>query len=261
MLLALQPKGKINYSTGRMEVNPFLLSPSEKYFFLYCILESDGDLIRRLYDRLLALITFNNNDVGHEMSASLLATQQESTGTGKSELSRIMRAAEAGIKSGQILTTRLEPLVDCGLLRRTDAVQHVYEFNDGTRAFIQNLSGASSVGEFLVSSLASNMAFFLRTTATEPQRNIRFFTSRSYLQLRSGLGYCSIRELALLTVSNAIYEGVSRFEIDDVERELISLSKEYGSKVRFTKNRQGDIALVRIDRDLAENLYGITESK
>jgi len=256
VLLALQPDGKINYSLAKMEVNPFLLAPAEKYFFLYCILETDGDLIRRLYARLVTLnSSFGNNEVGRELSESLKDLQRELTGRARSEASRILKAAEASIKSGQIIAPRLEPLVDCGLLRRADPVQHLYEFTEGARGFVHNLNSASSVGEFLDRYLAANTAELLRLKSTKSKECISRFISKSYLQLRSGLGYCSIRELALLAVGNSLSEGEFFFEIGEVEQEIMELFRTYGPRVRFTKNRQGQLALVRIESSLSQTLY------
>ena len=256
VLLALQPDGKINYSLANMETNPFLLVPAEKYFFLYCILETDGDLIRRLYARLAALdSTFGNKEVSRELSESLKDLQRELTGRARSEASRILRAAEASIESGQIIAPRLEPLVDCGLIRRVDPIQHLYEFTDNGREFVRNLSDAASVGEFLECSLVSSIVQLLSLKAIESQECIRYFIAKSYQQLRSGLGYCSIRELALLTVSNSLHKGESFFEIRDVEQAIMELFHTHGPRVRFTKNRQGQLALVRIDSSLAQTLY------
>ena len=80
------------------------------------------------------------------------------------------------------------------------------------------------------------------------------YITRSYTQLKSGIGYCSIRDLALLAVAYSIGDGYGIFEIGDVQRTILDFAGKYGTSVRFTKDRQGNVALVKFDSNLIREL-------
>ncbi len=160
--------------------------------------------------------------------------------------------------SDQIVIPRIEPLVDCGIVVRITRQNYTYKLFQNTASFFEFLNGFTSIDDFLEKGLAKATYDLLGIQPSASSRHIRHYLTDSYLRMRSGLGYCSIRELAILAVAEAMDERADCFKIDDVEKELSSLSTEHGSKVRSTKNRQGKIAMVRIERQLAENLNAVS---
>lgn len=248
-----------------MEANPFIISGGERFFFLYSLLEADGDILKRLYnDLLLSNAEIGVGNVRESMLNILKGLAGESvhlrgrisSPTDSETISDMIKTLERD--SDQIVIPRIEPLVDCGIVARTNRQHYSYKPMQNTARFFEFLNGFASIGDFLEKGLASATYGLLGIQSTATTRRIPHYLADSYLRMRSGLGYCSIRELAILAAAKAVDEHAVCFEIDDVEQELSSLSKEYGPKVRFTKNRQGQIALVRIDRQLAERLYAVS---
>jgi hypothetical protein len=69
-----------------------------------------------------------------------------------------------------------------------------------------------------------------------------------YAQLRAGIGYVSLRELAMLTVAHALSSPDKElFEINAVEQTLKKAAAQGNREVRFAAGGMGGIAQVRID--------------
>lgn len=263
VLLAIQSSGNDLFDSEKPDENPYLLTPSEKYFFFYCLLDVDGDLIKKLYKRLtLHTGPFSNSKVGDYMIKSLEELKDEmkrrrlnvtytSIGT---QINNTIEAIKN--KSDQAVVPRLEPFVDCGLIRRSSRQNVEYETTSNTRRFIENLNHSSSVDEFLNESLAVNTVGLLGLKYAKNLELVPRYMTRSYTRLKSGIGYCSIRDLALLAVAYSIGDGSGIFEMGDVQRTILDFARKYGTSVRFTKDRQGNVALVKFDSNLIRELTG-----
>lgn len=262
VLRALQKSsGNDLFDSEKPDQNPYLLTPSEKYFFFYCLLDVDGDIIKKLYKRLiLHTDPFSNSKVGDYMIESLeelrdemkrrrLNVTYESIGT---QMNNTIEAIKN--KSDQAVVPRLEPFVDCGLIRRSSQQNVEYETASNTRRFIENLNHSSSVDEFLNESLAVNTADLLGLEYANNIGLVPRYMTRSYTRLKSGIGYCSIKDLAILAVAYSIADGSGIFETGDVERTILDFARKYGTSVRFTKDRQGNVALVKFDSNLIREL-------
>lgn len=261
VLLALQANGNSMSDHQKPDENPYLLTPSEKYLFLYCLLDADGDIIKRLYKRLILHTgPFDKSDVSGYMIDSLEELRQEMR---KRRLNVTYRSIDTQIKSAieaiknksdQAIVPRLEPFVDCGLIRRGSRQNIEYETTSNTCRFIENLNHSSSVDEFLNESLAVNTAVLLRLKCENNLELVPRYMARSYSRLKSGIGYCSIKDLAILAVASSIGNGSGIFEIGDVEQTILDFARKYGASVRFTKDRQGNLALVKFDSNLIREL-------
>jgi len=271
VLLAIQPSGNDIFDSEKPDENPYLLTPSEKYFFFYCLLDVDGDLIKKLYKRLILHIgPFSNSKasgyvINDYMIKSLVELKDEikrrrlniTYGSIATQINNTIEAIRN--KSDQAVVPRLEPLVDCGLIRRSSQQNIEYETTSNTRLFIENLNRSSSVDEFLNESLAVNTADLLGLKYTKNLELVPRYMTRSYTRLKSGIGYCSIRDLALLAVAYSIGDGSGTFEVGDVQRTILDFARKYGTSVRFTKDRQGNVALVKFDSSLIRELTGASE--
>jgi len=263
LLVSTTSGGSTVQEDAKKEANPFVISNAEKFLFLYCLLEADGDIIKRLYSKLqeqneeftVGTVHGLMLDVLKELSVQLTSRFGRQPPLIETHVSRMIKTLESD--SDQIVIPRLGPYVDCGLVRRVRLRYYTYRLCDNVDSFLGFLSEFDKIDDFLEKGLAKATIGLLGIQSRTSTERLRHYLADSYLRMRSGLGYCSIRELAMLAVACAI-SNHDCFEIDDVEQELMSLSKEYGMKVRFTKNRQGDIALVRIDRELAESLCAIS---
>jgi len=262
-LLALQTDGSDTSGHQSSDENPYLLAPSEKYLFFYCLLDADGDLVKRLYRRLvLHTGLFDKSDVSNYMVESLDELRKEIKDR---RLSMTYRSIDTQLRgsiealknrSEQAVVPRLEPFVDCGLIARGNRQSSIYEHMGGTSVFINNLNGSPSVDDFLNGSLAVNVANLLGLQREYNVGLVPHYVADSYSRLRSGIGYCSIKDLALLAVAASIGSGSGIFEIVDVEQAIVGLAREYGTNVRFTKDRQGNVALVKFDSSLIRELAG-----
>jgi len=262
LLVPTMSSGRVVPENAKKEANPFVISDGEKFLFLYCLLEADGDIINRLYSKLreqneeftVGTVRGLMLDVLKELSAKLTSRFDRQPSLTETHVSNMIKTLERD--SDQIVIPRLEPYVDCGLVRRVHRQYYTYRLCDNVGSFLGFLSEFDKIDDFLEKGLAKASIGLLGIQSRTSTERLRHYLADSYLRMRSGLGYCSIRELAMLAVACAVNKH-DCFEIDDVEQELMSLYKEYGNKVRFTKDRQGYIALVRIDRELAESLYAI----
>jgi hypothetical protein len=263
--LALQAKGNSMAYRQKPDENPYLLMPSEKYLFLYCLLDADGDLIKRLYKRLILQTgLFDKSAVGNCMLESLEELRQETKKrwlnvTNRSVDIQLKSAIEAiRNKSDQAILPRLEPFVDCGLLKRANRQSNIYETAGNTRLFIDNLNQSSSVDKFLSDSLAVNTAALLGLEYENNLELVPSYVARSYNLLKSGFGYCSIRDLAILAVAYSMGDGLGIFEIGDVEQAILNFYRKHGTSVRFTKNRQGNLALVKFDSSFIRGISDVS---
>lgn len=261
VLLALGRNTISHRSQSEIEVNPFALTNGEKYFFLYCILEADGDLLKNLYYRLAlhegditkAVVGQDLVDSFKEL-ASTFRLGRASIHTSATARQLLDMAETLSNQSDQMIIPRTEPLVDCGLLTRINPYRLEYRITQPSRAFIGNMHNYGRIDEFLLNCLAESVVELFSLKCNRLNDLVLGYIAKSYLQLRTGLGYCSIRELALLAIGISLDIGEVYFEIQDVEQSLLDLEAKHKTRIRFTKDRQGNIALVRIDKRLAEEL-------
>ena len=269
VLRSLRRNSDENIRTFNPCSNLYLVTPGERFFYLYCVLDVDGDLIQGIFSYLLQRrSSFSRREVGYiaakaleNLSASRLsrvAGGQERLVKGRIATTIKAIANQKGSGMGpceSVATPRTEPLVDCGVLERTDHNSYDYRLSDKGREFAQAVVDSPSIDEVLETNLSrwslrlSNGDNVLKD---EPQ-NVKHFIAKGYSRLRSGLGYCSIREVAVMAIAIAIDEGACCFELADAEYAISELARNYGRDVRFTKSRQGEIAQVRFSpRVLAE---------
>lgn len=241
--------------------NPFLISVGERYVYLYCLLDGDGDLLRRIlsefFQRQMPLSRREIGQLAAEALQDFLTSRLgRLTGGRERDLKEKIKVTIQAIKnqkgsgmgpSESVATPRTEPLVDCGVLERTSGTSYDYRLRGAATVFVRALADTSSIDVFLERYLATHTAELSEgSQASYPAANALRFIADAYSHLRSGLGYCSIREVALLAGALAINEGAGILEIGDAEQAIFNIAREKGRDVRFTKSRQGEIAQVRI---------------
>ena len=250
--------------------NPYLISAGERYVYLYCLLDGDGDLLRRILLELSGQQkSFSRRDIGQLAAEALedFLTSRFGRVTGgrdrslKDKIKVTIQAIKNQKGSGMgpsesVATPRTEPLVDCGVFERTSGPSYDYLLREAARAFVTALADTSSIDVFLERHLATQSVELseARQRSSDRATDVIGFIAQAHSHLRSGLGYCSIREVALLAAALAINKGAGVFEIGDAERAIFDMAREKGRDVRFTKSRQGDIAQVRISPRLLSEL-------
>jgi hypothetical protein len=257
-LLGVRPVGLAAFRLFDAVNNPYMLVPGERYLFLYCILDADGDLIQKISPAFLSHeATLTRSEIGNLVADSLekLLREKIRPSTGGQEMNiaervtltvksvRLQKGSGMGPRES-VATPRTEPLVDCGLIQRISSNSYTYQPTTFGRHFFSTLTNSVSIDEFLRTQLAYSIASPKGKTVDFPF--VMQYIVRSYARLRSGLGYCSIREVAVLAVAMALNESSNYFELFDAEQAIAEAAHKYGKDVRFTKSRQGHIALVRI---------------
>ena len=253
--------------------NPYMLTPGERYFFSYCLLEADGDLIQGILSTLVERGgDFTRGEVGqiiadilrhfstHRLSRAASGHERNIKDRIAATIRSIDNQRETGMGPREsVATPRTEPLVDCGMLDRTSPAHYKYRVSTDNLPLVEALTQAPSLGGWLEKGLAQ---WFFQPSRSDTLSlfrplHVRNYVARSYRLLRSGLGYCSIREVALLAVALAIDDADCSFELLDAEEAISETGREYGNDVRFTKSRQGDIAQVRIASRVIEELASL----
>lgn len=260
----LTDRGRVLLSAGHDETaqatNMLRLSLAEKYVFLFCILDTDGDFLASLYARLLERTEFSRSDAGELVLSTLQSVRSDKvvsrTSSGQSlefrrRLDKAIEAVKGQSGAGlgpkeSIVTPRLEPLVDCGVLKKPSSDKYEYVFTDWGRSFLNNLLSADSIRDFLDTGLGAAMAASTERgkVADAALRDLE----SAYSCLKAGLGYVSLQELALLASAKALSASDGRlFELGATEQMLRQMASAGDRRVRFALGRMGGPSQVRID--------------
>lgn len=260
----LTDRGRVLVLAGRDQAartpNSLLLTLPEKYILLFCILDADGDFISALYSQLLDRTEFTRNDAAELVLGTLQSIRSSRTvsrvnsGQFQEYRRRLDKAIEA-VKSQSgdglgpkesIVTPRLEPLVDCGILMKPSADRYEYVFSNWGRSFLTSVASADSITAFLGTALAAAMA--AATDGVLVTRPAMRDLEPAYSGLKSGMGYVSLQELALLASAQAVSSPEKRvFEINATEQLLREAASIGDRRVRFAAGRMGGPSQVRID--------------
>lgn len=268
-VLSLAPETMRDFRTFNLEANPFLLGPAERLYFLYMLVDSDGDLLVHTYRRILSTTrSFTRSDVGKQIAEAMVELRSERLKRPASgpevEMSQKMREVVSAIhgQSGtgmgpreSVATPRTEPLVDCDILSRTSKNTYAYEFTDGGRRFLEQLTSSQSVADFIQHGFASAAGELLGVPKREmSSEDILSSVARGYAAMRRGLGYVVLREATALSIALAVGEGAPAFEIDDAEAAVRGAAKRYGRKIRFTRTGVSGAVQFRLDQRLVREL-------
>jgi len=260
----LTDRGRALVLAGRdktgQSANTLLLTLPEKYIFLFSLLATDGDFISALYSQLLDRTLFTRDDAAELVLGTLQSIRSDkivsrvSSGQFQEYRRRLDKAIEAvkrqrgdglGPKES-IVTPRVEPLVDCGILRKPFADRYEYAFTSWGRAFLRSLASADSVTDFLDTGLAAEMA--AATEDASVTRPTMHDLEPAYSSLKSGMGYVSLQELALLASAQALSSPEKQaFEIKAIEQLLRETASNGDRQIRFAAGRMGGPSQVRID--------------
>jgi len=264
-LLALVSDEELHAFAALSEHNPFLLTPEDKLLFLYSLVEADGDILRLLYPRLMELSApFNLREAGDLMPDVLktLAANSRPAATGYDDLARLQQLLDTaerinalrgrshsggrGVRADNIVP-RLEPLVDLELVSKPNAYDYRYETNQAFWKFFGPLAECDRVETFLEGSFfsAANECWGIRAAHKSTLDSLLPWLWRAYGDLKSPLGYATIREVALLAGIRAMVDGGLYFEITEAIQTLKDLQKEEPGLVRFNVDRLGKLSVVK----------------
>jgi len=251
------------------DLNPIELNMPQRLLLLFSIIGSDGDVLYRLYRRLLLLSQpFTDREAGDylpEIYRSIAKESRPRTRSGD-DLSRIQKLLDTADKieawrgkpySGKgarelAITPRLEPFVDLGILSKPDPFAYRYQITDATKTFFESVINSNSIDQFLHHSFfdASNKAFALNGKHDADRETILTQIQKAYTVLKSPLGYVPILEAALLAGIYSLTETGTYFELNESVEALKRLQKERPELVRFNVDRWGALTFVKFNGDI-----------
>src|SRR5262249_35043340 len=132
-----------------------------------------------------------------------------------------------------LATPRTEPLVDCGLLCRPSNDKYEYAFTDWGKEFFLAFLADASTSDFLQFRLSKAMSWKTGQEVKSELQELKIIRE-PYAQLRSGLGYVSLRELAMGVIAQVLLRGEGQLvEIDVIERCLKQAAGSGNRQVRL----------------------------
>lgn len=276
----LTPRGKVllnlmtqeeidGFRVPRRDVNPYKLSLNQQIFFLYCLLDCDGDVLRRLGEKLLSLDeTFSRAEAGRQLGIVFreMSEVYRRLAQRGDELATLRRWKEyadaienqkppshAGVRE-QRVTMRLEALVDVGLLEKDNPhAFKSYRFSEPGRNFLQALSTQQTTDDFLRSGFfgAVNEAYGIGAAALEDMWQVLGALAPSYQVLRSPLRYAPIEETALMSAIQLMTsEQRHFFEREHVMGAMLELRRMYPDDIRFNIDQFGKIRYIKLGESL-----------
>jgi len=255
--------------------NPFALSLPEKALFLYLLLEQDGDVLLRLYPRLVELeepfhrsiagdilpMVFREIHAVYQLCARTAAdvTQVRSLLTMADFIQE--RKGKPSDGTGrtreQRITMRLEAFVDLGFLAKPDTTKYEYVFTPAGRSLLSGVPALEAVGLFLQGSFLALLAKSLAIPARQSADPVEIVSSlfEGYEALRSATGYAPIEEVLLYTSSKALASDAPWFfELSAGMQAVKEVQMRYPQGLRFNVDRQGNLRYLKLERSLLDAL-------
>ncbi len=245
--------------------NPFFLTVQQKILLLFSFVEGDGDVLRRLYPKVLGITErFIDKECGEylpEIYRIISKEYRPKTRSGD-DLQRVQKLLDTAAKIEAVkeksapggknprehaITIRLEPFVDIGLLGKPDPFAYQYQITDATKTFFEALINSESIDHFLQHSFfnSANKALVLNGEHKIDRETMLSTIQKAYIVLKSPLGYAPILEVCLLAGIYSIMERGTYFELAESIEMLKSLQKERPELVRFNVDRWGVLTFVK----------------
>lgn len=267
-MLALCSPGELTaMRNGSLEHNPLMLTPGQRLFFLYALIDRDGDvLVRLLRDLLKVEGVFRDWEAGDRLPAIFRELERtyrnQATSAAERKLLQSLVTAADGIerKAGtsyasgkgareERITPRLEPLVDVGLLTKPDPYTFSYTFDEQQEKFATRLTEAGSWKDFLDKEFfaAWAAAFIEGATHEENEAQVLEAIMTAWDRLKSPLGYAPIADSVLLGAIRHLVDNNRYFEVADGRGLLQRLQKQAPNWLRYSIDRQGNLRYLKFD--------------
>jgi hypothetical protein len=256
--------------------NPFRLSVREQVLFLYLLMEWDGDVLCRLYPKVLRLEQpFHRSAAGDLLPMvfrdvyAAYRSRVQTTGD-LTQLRNLLDQARfieerigkpsdgTGRTREQRITVRLEPFVDLGLLSKPNPVRYEYLFTSAGQAFFENLPEPEKLAHFLENSFFSAAAHAHGIPATEKADPAEIVASlfASYNLLRSATGYAPVIEVLLdASLRGLVSESPWFIELSTGLEAIREVQRRHPGLLRFNIDRQGNLRYIKLESSLIHELY------
>lgn len=268
LLNLLDPKEINAFREYNFDINPMLLSLEQKFFFLFTIIESDKHLIVPLYRQLLEINgDFTDYEAGNLLPGILrqfvgLYRQQISSGADAIRFKKFMDTADVieqwkdreykgqGARD-ETITVRLEPLVDIGILSKDDPFAYRYRISTIGRNIMIQLTETNDenyIENSLFECIIDSYKLIIKKLSNESDRLQYIY--KSFLYLKSPLGYAPIKDVMLLGILLAIKDNKGYFEIQEGMQTIRSVQQKYPHLVRFNVDRMGKLNFIKFEREI-----------
>ena len=247
------------------DANPMLLGGEQRLFFLYCLLEHDGDLVLALYRELLegGSNTFSDRQAGDRLPNILARFETEyrakvRSGDERKRLSDVRELAATIAKSRgkpyrgmsareEFVTVRLEPMTDIGLLAKEDPFAYSYALADAGRRFFGVFCEADGVEQFLMESFFGTWcnAFSTRSEHERDEATILRGLIGAWEELKSAMGYAPIVDTALLAGIRHLTGANAYFEVGECVSLLKRVQKQAPHWLYFNIDRMGNLRYLK----------------
>ena len=264
-LLQLTPKAELEaFREYKSDANPLFLSPGQRMLLLYCLMENDGDILKPLYGQLVERDVFSDRDAGNLLPEIFRIISQRFWNRGlpaaeRDRLDRLLKIAESieqwrgrpysgGGAREEAIKVRVEPFADLGFLLKDDPYHYEYRLSPQGRAFFTALGPATDIEIFLDAAFFQTWAVAFGPAHARPATNDEMRTGlvHAWNDIKSPLGYAPIVDTALLGSIYALTEQGVYFEIATARQFLRDWQKESPTTVRFSVDRMGNMAHVRL---------------
>jgi hypothetical protein len=241
--------------------NPFLIR-EERPIFLYQMLTLDGDLIKRMlihlltdlapeFDRMEAVEPFRKAliDLLERLQKQDPYLRYVETRRRLRQLIETLRHEEElrhtkgkrALTGMQLLSSRLENLVDMGLLENSSAdqndlkLEYRYKVTLKTKAFLETLRAESDLPRFLESGFFKSYArlFTPEARLTQDPEIILPYLISGYKDVGRTVGPTPISFMALSGATRAVNDALV-FEIQDAVSALIQMREKHGYSINLS---------------------------
>lgn len=264
-LLRLTPKAELEALREYSSLfNPLFLSIEQQMLLLYCLLENDGDVLKQLYGRLEERETFSDRDAGDLLPEIFRTMSQRFWNRGlpaeeRDRLDQLLKIAgsiekwrgrsySGGGAREEAIKVRVEPFADLGFLLKDNPYRYEYRLSPEGRAFFTALGPTTDIEIFLDTTFFQTWAAAFGPDDAHPATDgeIRTALVQAWNDIKSALGYAPIVDTALLGGIYALTEQGVYFEVATARQFLRDWQKESPATVRFSVDRMGNMAHVRL---------------
>jgi hypothetical protein len=265
VLLAVTPKTELtafdSYNDG---CNPLLLSPEQAGILLYCFIDNDAEIIRRLFSALpgekeevfderkagdmlphiirQSLNSFRNSVLPVEDRDRLVTLEKVA---GRIEEWRGKPYSGSGSRE-EFVRVRLEPYCDIGLLTKSDRHRFAYQVTPALKTLLKEWKDPEGTDDFLETRFFRTLA---KIHGIKARKATDVSSKKALLEagqtLKSTLKYSPITDIGLLAGIRLLFQSNRILELSRTRTLLREWQKEAPEVVRFTVDRMGALAYVK----------------
>lgn len=261
------------FMNQNIDENPFVIDDLLKIIYFYLLINCDGDVLFRFYNKIDKISTFNRSEAGEILfsvlkeihndfkNVAIFSNEVQKLQTLKGIihslqdqiLGKKITYGGCGIKENRV-STRLEPFVDLSILSKNnqDKFYYRYKINEYTKRFSKicdNIGTNEGVEDFLNGRFFESMNYIyeLNGERIKDYEEILNFIIVGYISMKNPLGLAPIEETAVLSSTSALVNKKKYFEVEQIMKDLKEIVKIYPRQIRINVDKSGKIRYLKID--------------